>query len=105
RSALDTLRHGFSAVLLPAQFVVGVLFWSGESVFADDRLNAGLGRAVFVLAAGTFAWLAWRALAPGALWAQRVATREPIRLRQLLRLAIVTFQLGLIALALGGYYL
>jgi potassium efflux system protein len=34
-----------------------------------------------------------------------VATREPIRLRQLLRLAIVVFQLCLIALALAGYYL
>lgn len=105
RDALDSLRRRLAFTLLPAQFIVSVLFFSGESVFADDRISGSLGRAVFVLALGVFAWLGWRALAPGALWAQRVATREPIRLRQFLRLGFAAFTIGLIVLTLFGYYL
>ena len=105
RHALQRLRRGLLWTLLPVQFVVGVLFFSGEAVYADDRLAAGLGRAVFLLGLLAFAALAWRALAPGALWAQRVAAREPNRARQALRLGLAAFTLGLSALTLAGYYL
>jgi potassium-dependent mechanosensitive channel len=100
RQALDQLRRWLLACYIPVNFFLSVYFYYGEQL-----ANAGLARLVFIAACGVLAWLAWRALAPGALWSPRNGVNEPVRLRQLLRLLLTGYSLGLAVLAAAGYFL
>ncbi|MEO8673597.1 MAG: mechanosensitive ion channel domain-containing protein, partial [Tahibacter sp.] len=100
RTSLRRIQLWMSCALLPAQFFLALYFYSAEQVS-----NAGLARFVFVGAGLLLSWLAWRELAPGALWSPRTAVTEPVRFRQLLRLGISGFALAVCGLALSGYFL
>ena len=100
RQALDLLWRWLTAIYLPAQFLLSLYFYFGE-----QWANASLARLLFVSASLMLAWLCWRVLAPGALWAQRSGQNEPLRLRQLLRLLLTAHSLGLAGLAIAGYFL
>ena len=94
-----------AAVNLPSvQFVVGVLFFSGEAVYADDRLAADWAGRCSCSDCSPSPSPRWRAPAPGALWAQRVAVREPNRPRQCCAWT-GSVHARPVGLTLAGYYL
>lgn len=100
RNGLDLLRRWMTAAFLPVQFFLSLYFFYGEQL-----ANADLARVVLISACLLLAWLCWRLLAPGALWSQRSGQTEPVRLRQLLRLVLTAYWLGLGGLAIAGYFL
>ncbi|WP_257385160.1 mechanosensitive ion channel domain-containing protein [Tahibacter caeni] len=101
RQALELLRRWMTMAFLPVQFFLSLYFLYGEQL-----ANADLARLVFIAASLMLAWLAWRLLAPGALWVQRASSpNEPQRLRRLLRLVLTVYSLGLGVLAAAGYFL
>jgi potassium-dependent mechanosensitive channel len=97
RAALPWIVFG----LLPLQFVLALSFVRGQEPALDTAARLAL---VGFCVLG--AWLAWRLLAPGAVWTSRSReVAEPILLRRLLRLALAAFLLACALLAIGGYLL
>jgi potassium efflux system protein len=64
-----------------------------------------LGRLLLALAFAGVGWLGWRLLAPGRVWTLRnVALAEPLRMRQMARIAFSTMCCALTVLDLLGYF-
>ena len=100
RLALHGAAPHFALLILPTSFLLVLLTRPGSDAPLDT-----LGRALLALALGGAAWLFWRLLAPGRVWtARNVVLTEPVRLRQIIRLAFSTMCVGLIALDLAGYF-
>ena len=100
RVALHRAAPVLAALILPTTFVLVLLTRPG----ADAPLDT-LGRALLALSLLGTGWLGWRLLAPGAIWtARNVVLTEPVRLRQIMRLAFSTLCAGLALLDLLGYF-
>jgi len=100
REALHAAAPWLALIVLPTQFLIGLVMLRGDAAAID-----ALGRALLVaavLAAGAVAvWL----LAPGRLWTARyVVVREPSRWRRFVRALVALFAVALALLALRGYF-
>lgn len=101
REAIAAARPWFLYALLPAQFLLSLAFLYGQ----EPALDA-VARPMLLLISASGAVLAWRMLAPGALWTFRgIADPEPARARQLLRTGLVLALAGIALLAINGYVL
>ena len=100
RQALHGAAPVLAAIVLPAMFLIVLLARPGGDAPLDT-----LGRAVLFLALGGGGWLGWRLLAPERLWTARdTVLHEPLRLRQIVRVAFVGLCAGLALLDLLGYF-
>jgi potassium efflux system protein len=100
REALRVAAPWLAAIVLPAQFLIGLVMLRGDAAAID-----GLGRALLicaVLAAGVLVtWL----LAPGRLWTARyLVLHEPSRPRRVVRAVCAMIAIALSVLALRGYF-
>lgn len=100
RQALHRIAPVLAAIVLPAMFLIVVLARPSSDAPLDT-----LGRAVLALALGGVGWLGWRLLAPERLWTARdTVLHEPLRLRQIMRSALVMLCAVLALLDLIGYF-
>ena len=100
REALYTAVPLLAALILPAMFLISLIGRPGSDAPLDT-----LGRALLALALAGVGWLGWRLLAPGRLWTVRNSVLpEPLRLRQMLRIAFSTMCGTLVLLDLLGYF-
>lgn len=101
REALISIARWCMFGLLPFQFLLTLI-----DVRGDENITATIGRALLAVGGIVFAILSWRVLRPGALWTSRdVVLREPIRLRQFIRVFLSYSSLFLALLSLAGYFL
>jgi potassium-dependent mechanosensitive channel len=97
RSALPWMALG----LMPMLWLLTLAFVRGQEPAVDAA-----ARLLLLAFCALGGWVAWRMLAPGAIWTPRGAPNiEPARLRQLLRFGVPALLLALSALALNGYVL
>lgn len=100
-------RRAALRALVPAlalAVVVPLFLHTWLRQFASDEIDATLGRALFMLGALGVAATAWHALRDGAIWVQRgVAQTAPLRLRQIVRVALTALFIALALAAAGGY--
>jgi potassium efflux system protein len=100
REALRAAAPWLALILLPSQFLIGLVMLRGDAVVID-----GLGRALLVATVLAMGALAWWLLAPGRVWTARyVALQEPSRSRRVVRFAFSAVAVALAALALRGYF-
>jgi potassium efflux system protein len=100
REALRDAAPWLGVCVLPAQFVLSLIMLRGDAAPIDT-----LGRLLLVLALCGSAAIAWWLFAPGRVWTLRGTTLvEPLRLRQVVRVAIAGFSVILAALVLRGYF-
>lgn len=100
REALYGAVRALSLVVLPTTFFI-VLMSRPDSGAPLDTL----GRLLLALALASVGWIGWRLLAPGRAWTLRdVVLREPVRARQLVRIAFSTMCIVLALLDLLGYF-
>jgi potassium efflux system protein len=101
RGALRQVLPWMAFGLLPLSWLLQLAFIRGQEPAVDAA-----GRLMLLAFCAIGAWLAWRLLAPGALWTTRSGSLvEPIRIRQLLRIALPALLATLALLALNGYLL
>jgi potassium efflux system protein len=101
RAALRQTLPWIALVLLPMSWMLSLAFVRGQEPAVDAA-----ARLMLLAFCGVGGWLAWRLLAPGAVWNLRGAPNiEPVRIRQFLRLAIPALLATLAILALNGYVL
>jgi potassium efflux system protein len=100
RDALRAAAPWLALIVLPAQFLIGLIMLRGDAAVID-----ALGRALLVFALLAAGVMAWWLLAPGRLWTARyVVSQEPSRLRRLWRFGAVAVAAALMLLALRGYF-
>jgi len=100
REALRKAMPWLGLCVLPVQFLLALIMMRGDTAPIDT-----LGRLLLVLALLGTAAIAWWLFAPGRLWTLRgVALPEPLRLRQIVRVAVAGFGAILAALVLRGYF-
>jgi potassium efflux system protein len=99
RESLYAAVPALSALILPTTFFVVLMSRPGS----DSPLDT-LGRLFLAIALAGVGWLGWRLFAPGRVWTQRnVVLREPVRVRQFVRIALPSICAVLVALDLLGY--
>jgi len=100
RDALRAAAPWLALIVLPAQFLIGLIMLRGDTAAID-----ALGRVLLVIALIAAGALAWWLLAPGRLWTARyVVLHEPSRLRRVVRVGACVLATALVALALRGYF-
>lgn len=100
RAALSTAVPWLALIVLPAQFLIGLLMLRGDAAAIDGYARALLAVALLAMAA-----LTWWLLAPGRLWTARYAVlQEPLRSRQFARLVLGGSAILLATLVLRGYF-
>lgn len=100
RAALSAAVPWLALIVLPTQFLVGLMMLRGDAAAVD-----GYARALLVAALLAMAALAWWQLAPGRLWTARYTVlQEPVRLRQFTRVVLCGGVILLAALVLRGYF-
>jgi potassium efflux system protein len=100
REALHAAVPALALLLLPAIFFVTLISLPGSDAPLDT-----LGRLLLALALAGVGWLGWRLFAPGRVWTQRnVVLREPLRVRQFVRIALACICGVLVLLDLLGYF-
>jgi potassium efflux system protein len=100
RDALRMAAPRLALIVLPAQFLIGLLMLRGEAAAID-----ALGRALLIIALVAAGALGWWLLAPSRLWTARyVVVQEPSRLRQTVRIGVCATAIALTALVLRGYF-
>jgi len=100
RHALRDAAPWLAACVLPAQFVLSLIMLRGDAAPIDT-----LGRLLLVVALLGSAAVAWWLFAPGRVWTVRGTTLpEPLRLRQIVRVASAGFGVILAILVLRGYF-
>ncbi|MBB5209320.1 mechanosensitive ion channel domain-containing protein [Chiayiivirga flava] len=101
RDALRAAVPWLCAGLLPLQFLLALAFVRGQEPAVDAA-----ARLMLIAACGICGWVGWRVLAPGAVWTSRGSVDiEPVRIRKLLRFAVVAGFATIVVLALTGYVL
>ncbi|MCX7563079.1 mechanosensitive ion channel [Xanthomonadaceae bacterium XH05] len=101
REAISRAMPWFLYLLLPAQFLLTLAFVRGQEPAVDT-----VARSMLLLICGVGAFMAWRLLAPGALWTFRgIADPEPSHLRRTLRVSLPGALAATAVLALAGYVL
>lgn len=99
RAAIRSALPWIVLALLPLQLVLALSFVRGQEPALDTA--ARLALIAFCLLA---AWLAWRMLAPGAVWSSRGREQaEPLLMRRASRLLLCSALLGCALLAAAGY--
>ena len=72
---------------------------------SNDETDATIGRALFILGALALSAIAWHLLRAGAVWTQRDSiANEPVRARQIARVAFGGIFLAIAVLAAIGYF-
>ncbi len=100
REALYTAAPMLAALILPTTFLIVLMSRPGSDATLDT-----LGRLLLALAFAGVGWLGWHLLAPGRVWTLRnVALAEPLRMRQMVRIAFSTMCGALAVLDLLGYF-
>ncbi len=100
REAFFAAVPALSLAILPATFFVALMSLPGSDAPLDT-----LGRLFLALALCGVGWAAWRLFAPGRAWTQRnVVQREPLRVRQIVRIALASICGVLVLLDLLGYF-
>ncbi len=100
RAAVFTATPWLALIVLPAQFLIGLIMLRGEAATIDEYGRALLAGALLAMSA-----LAWWLLAAGRLWTARYAViKEPSRLRQGVRVALCAGTLALAVLTLRGWF-
>lgn len=101
RAAIRSTLPWLLYILLPAQFLLTLSFVREQEPAFD-----AVARLMLVLICTVGGWQFWKLLAPGALWSIRgVADPEPVRLRQVLRVAVPLCAITIVHLTLFGYVL
>ena len=100
RAALHAAAPWLALIVLPAQFLIGLVMLRNDAVAIDEYARALLCIALLGMAA-----LSWWLLAPNRLWTARYTVlAEPLRLRQFTRTILAGGMLVLAALVLRGYF-
>ncbi len=100
RAALHAAAPWLALIVLPAQFLIGLVMVRNDAVAIDEYARALLCIALLGMAA-----LSWWLLAPNRLWTARYTVlAEPLRLRQFTRTILAGGMLVLAALVLRGYF-
>ena len=101
RDAIRACLPWFLGLLLPSQFLLLLAFVREQEPAFD-----AVARLMLILICAVSGWQFWKLLAPGALWSVRgVADPEPVRLRQVLRVALPLCAFAIVHLTLFGYVL
>lgn len=100
RAALRAAVPWLALIVLPTQFLIGLIMLRNDAVAIDEY-----ARALLCVALLGMTGLSWWALAPNRLWTARYTVlAEPLRLRQFTRTILAGGMLLLAALVLRGYF-
>ncbi len=86
------------ALLVPLQFIIVLALARNQELAIDTAARCGLIAFCAVVAFGLY-----RLLAPGAIWTSRGGPPEPLRVRQILRVALTGLILLIALLVMDGY--
>ncbi|MBN8887207.1 MAG: mechanosensitive ion channel [Rudaea sp.] len=104
RARRAALRRAVPWIALAVLVPTFIHNWLRE--ISNDEIDATIGRALFILGTLALSAIAWRLLGRGRIWAQRGGKLddEPVRLRQLTRVAFSAGFIVLAVLAALGYF-